>query len=91
MLPVFDQPSPYAGLLKHSLDGAGTGQCLDALVTGQRAMGLLAPEPIRCIDSLMARNAIRRKERTEDHGRQPRHLDVRLARVAVAAGKADKG
>ncbi|VVO37914.1 hypothetical protein PS723_05540 [Pseudomonas fluorescens] len=35
--------------------------------------------------------AIRRKERAEDHGHRPRHLDVRLARFAAAAGKADKG
>ncbi|SAJ34695.1 putative aminophosphonate oxidoreductase [Enterobacter cloacae] len=39
----------------------------------------------------MVRNAIRRKERAEDVGRRPRHLDVRLARFAAAAGKADKG
>lgn len=39
----------------------------------------------------MVRNAIRRKERAEDHGLRPRRLDVRLARLAAAAGKADKG
>jgi hypothetical protein len=49
------------------------------------------PEPIRYLGSLMVRNAIRRKERAEDHGRRPRHLDVRLAKFAAAAGKADKG
>jgi hypothetical protein len=40
---------------------------------------------------LMVRNAIRRKEHAEDHNRPPRRLDVRLARFAAAAGKADKG
>ncbi|PPA01979.1 FAD-dependent oxidoreductase, partial [Pseudomonas sp. MWU12-2312b] len=49
------------------------------------------PEPIRYLGSLMVRNAIRRKEHAEDHGRRPRHLDVRLAKFAAAAGKADKG
>jgi hypothetical protein len=38
----------------------------------------------------MVRNAIRRKEGAEDHGRRPRYFDVRLAKF-TAAGKADKG
>ena len=54
-------------------------------------MGYFPPEPIRYLGSLMVRKAIRRKERAEDHGRRPRHLDVRLAQFAAAAGKADKG
>ena len=54
-------------------------------------LGYFPPEPIRYLGSLVVRNAIRRKERAEDHGRRPRHLDVRLARFAAAAGKADKG
>ena len=54
-------------------------------------LGLFPPEPIRYLGSLMVRNAIRRKERAEDHGLRPRRLDVRLARFAAAAGKADKG
>jgi hypothetical protein len=37
----------------------------------------------------MVRNAIRRKERAEDHGHRP--LDVRLAKFAAAVGKANKG
>lgn len=153
MLPVFDQPSPYAGLLGKSLthffpafagvgveatwngpsdrsvtglpffgqlsshgnvfygfgySGSGVGPChmggqiLSSLVQGQAndwtrsplvngPLGYFPPEPIRYLGSLMVRNAIRRKERAEDHGRRPRHLDVRLARFAAAAGKADKG
>jgi hypothetical protein len=35
--------------------------------------------------------ALFREERAEDHGHRPRHLDVRLAKFAAAAGKADKG
>ncbi|MOA60574.1 hypothetical protein D3C78_1854850 [compost metagenome] len=54
-------------------------------------LGLFPPEPIRYLGSLVVRNAIRRKERAEDHGLRPRRLDVRLARFAAAAGKADKG
>lgn len=45
-------------------------------------LGLFPPEPIRYPGSLMVRNAIRRKERAEDHGLRPRRLDVRLARLA---------
>lgn len=53
-------------------------------------LGQFPPEPIRYLGSLMVRDAIRRKERAEDRGLRPRHLDVRLARFAAAAGKADK-
>ena len=77
------------------------GQILASLVQGQNndwtrsplvdgPLGYFPPEPIRYLGSLMVRNAIRRKERSEDHGRRPRHLDVRLAKFAAAAGKADK-
>jgi putative aminophosphonate oxidoreductase len=153
MLPVFDQPSPYEGLLRHSLaqffpafadvaveatwngpsdrsvtglpffgqmsasgnvfygfgySGSGVGPChmggqiLASMVQGldnlwtrsplvNGPLGYFPPEPIRYLGSLMVRNAIRRKEYAEDHGRRPRHLDVHLARFAAAAGKADKG
>lgn len=78
------------------------GQILASLVQGHSnewtrsplvngPLGYFAPEPIRYLGSLMVRNAIRRKQRAEDHGRRPRHLDVHLARFAAAAGKADKG
>ncbi|MNZ87080.1 Gamma-glutamylputrescine oxidoreductase [compost metagenome] len=78
------------------------GQILSSLVLGhdnewtrspltQGPLGHFPPEPIRYVGSLMVRNAIRRKESAEDHGRRPRRLDVRLAKFAAAAGKADKG
>ncbi|MBA1321267.1 FAD-dependent oxidoreductase [Pseudomonas plecoglossicida] len=54
-------------------------------------LGQFPPEPIRYLGSLLVRDAIRRKERAEDCGMRPRRLDVRLARYAAAAGKADKG
>ncbi|QRY78153.1 FAD-dependent oxidoreductase [Pseudomonas sp. PDNC002] len=77
------------------------GQILSSLVLGldnawtrspltQGPLGFFPPEPIRYVGSLMVRNAIRRKEHAEDRGQRPRRLDVRLARFAAAAGKADK-
>ncbi|MDT4800722.1 FAD-dependent oxidoreductase [Pseudomonas jinjuensis] len=77
------------------------GQILSSLVLGldnawtrspltRGPLGHFPPEPIRYLGSLMVRNAIRRKETAEDHGRRPRRLDVRLAKFAAAAGKADK-
>ncbi|MED5611002.1 FAD-dependent oxidoreductase [Pseudomonas sp. JH-2] len=77
------------------------GQLLASLVLGldnewtrsplaQGPLGHFPPEPVRYLGSLMVRNAIRRKEQAEDHGRRPRRLDVRLAKFAAAAGKADK-
>ncbi|MBK4998841.1 FAD-dependent oxidoreductase [Pseudomonas sp. S31] len=77
------------------------GQILASLALGQDnpwtrsplvngPLGLFPPEPIRYLGSLLVRNAIRRKERAEDRGARPRRLDVRLARFAAAAGKADK-
>lgn len=152
MLPVFDQPSPYAGLLRTSLaqffpafaevpveatwngpsdrsvtglpffgqmsasgnvfygfgySGSGVGPChmggqiLSSMVLGldnpwtrsplvNGPLGYFPPEPIRYLGSLIVRNAIRRKERAEDHGRRPRRLDQHLAKFAAAAGKADK-
>ncbi|MGF6092653.1 FAD-dependent oxidoreductase [Pseudomonas sp. 18173] len=153
ILPVFDQPSPYEGLLRNTLgeffpefadvgiaatwngpsdrsvtglpffgrmgargniyygfgySGSGVGPChmggqiLSSLVLGldnpwtrspllQGPLGHFPPEPIRYLGSLMVRNAVRRKERAEDHNRRPSRLDVRLAKFAAAAGKADKG
>ncbi|WP_460155635.1 FAD-dependent oxidoreductase [Pseudomonas sp. S2_H10] len=153
MLPVFDQPSPYAGLLRNTLteffpefadvgiaatwngpsdrsvtglpffgrmgtsgnifygfgySGSGVGPChmggqiLSSLVLGldnpwtrspllQGPLGHFPPEPIRYLGSLMVRNAVRRKEQAEDRNQRPSRLDVRLAKFAAAAGKADKG
>ncbi|WP_085728620.1 FAD-dependent oxidoreductase [Pseudomonas sp. R37(2017)] len=153
ILPVFDQPSPYEGLLRNTLgaffpdfadvgiaatwngpsdrsvtglpffgrmgargnifygfgySGSGVGPChmggqiLSSLVLGldnpwtrspllQGPRGHFPPEPIRYLGSLMVRNAVRRKERAEDRNRRPNRLDVRLAKFAAAAGKADKG
>ena len=53
--------------------------------------GYFPPEPIRYLGSIMVRNAIRRKEKAEDQDRKPSFIDVKLAKFAAAAGKADKG
>ncbi|MFC6336653.1 FAD-dependent oxidoreductase [Pseudomonas sp. CCM 7891] len=78
------------------------GQILSSMVLGvdnewtrspllKGPLGYFPPEPIRYLGSLLVRNAIRRKENAEDHGRRPRRLDIGLAKFAAAAGKADKG
>jgi putative aminophosphonate oxidoreductase len=58
------------------------------LVGGPR--GQFPAEPARYLGSLLVRNAIRRQEAAEDAGRRPRRWDAALARLAAAAGKADK-
>jgi putative aminophosphonate oxidoreductase len=54
-------------------------------------LGRFPPEPFRYVGSIVVRNAVRRKERDEDLGRRPGWIDTRLAKLAAAAGKADKG
>ena len=53
-------------------------------------LGWFPPEPFRYIGSILVRDAVRRKERSEDFGRRPRWIDQRLSKLAAAAGKADK-
>ena len=48
------------------------------------------PEPFRYYGALMVRNAIRRKEKVEDLEKQPLWIDKQFAKLAKAAGKADK-
>ena len=59
-----------------------------ALVSGPR--GYFPPEPLRWLGAMVVRNAIRRKERAEDENRPVVWYDKQLARLADAAGKADK-
>lgn len=59
-----------------------------ALISG--CLGQFPPEPIRTLGAYTVRNAVRRKERMEDHGQSPFWLDKQLAKFAAAAGKADK-
>lgn len=53
-------------------------------------LGYFPPEPVRYLGAHLVRDAIRRQERAEDCGRPVRWFDRRLARLAEAAGKADK-
>jgi putative aminophosphonate oxidoreductase len=82
-------PSRMGGELLASLAlGLDNAWTRSPLAGGPR--GRFPPEPIRYIGSLIVRNAVRRKEAAEDTGRLPRPIDVGLARLAAAAGKADK-
>jgi putative aminophosphonate oxidoreductase len=53
-------------------------------------LGWFPPEPFRYVGSILVRNAIRRKERSEELGRRPRWIDQRLGSLAAAAGKTDQ-
>ncbi|TDB04802.1 FAD-dependent oxidoreductase [Halomonas marinisediminis] len=77
------------------------GQILSSLVLGldndwvksplaRGPLGYFPPEPFRYFGSLMVRNAIRRKEYAEDVERKPKFYDIRLSKLAAAAGKSDK-
>jgi putative aminophosphonate oxidoreductase len=82
-------PSRMGGEILSSLAlGLDNAWTASALVQGP--LGRFPPEPVRYIGSLVVRNAIRRKEAAEDRGERPSGVDVRLARFAAAAGKADK-
>lgn len=69
--------------------GADDAWTRSAMAAGP--LGRFPPEPVRYLGSILVRNAIRRKERDEDHERSPAWLDRKLATFAAAAGKADKG
>lgn len=59
------------------------------LASGPR--GQFPPEPIRWLGANLVRRAILRKEQAEDEGRPVPSWARHLARLADAAGKADKG
>lgn len=56
----------------------------------QGPLGYFPPEPFRWCGAMMVRNAVRRKEEAEDCEQKPRIWDKWLAKLAGAAGKADK-
>lgn len=77
------------------------GKILSSLVLGknndwtrsglvQGPLGSFPPEPIRWLGAMMVRNAVRRKEEAEDNEQPPMVWDKWLAKLAGAAGKADK-
>ena len=52
--------------------------------------GYFPPEPFRWLGAMTVRNAVRRKEDAEDNEKKPLIVDKWLAKLAGAAGKADK-
>lgn len=60
----------------------------NGLTTGPK--GRFPPEPVRWLGAMLVRNAIRRKENSEDREKVPFWWDKQLAKFANAAGKADK-
>jgi glycine/D-amino acid oxidase-like deaminating enzyme len=100
-----DQPNIVYGL-GYSGNGVGQtymgGQILSSLVLeldndwtrsglAKGPLGRFPPEPIRWLGAMTVRNAVRRKENTEDAGGKPWWIDKQLAKLANAAGKSDKG
>lgn len=77
------------------------GKILSSLVLGhdnewtrsrlaQGPLGFFPPEPVRWVGAMLVRNAVRRKEEAEDNEQSPNIWDKWLAKLAAAAGKADK-
>lgn len=52
--------------------------------------GYFPPEPFRWLGAMTVRNAVRRKEESEDNEKTPLLIDKLLAKLAGTAGKADK-
>jgi len=98
------QPNIYYGLGYSGNGVAQTrmgGKVLSSMVLGldnewtrsgltKGPLGQFPPEPIRWLGAMMVRDAVRRKENAEDAGLKPVWLDKQLAKLAGAAGKADK-
>ncbi|WP_081986401.1 FAD-dependent oxidoreductase [Chitinibacter sp. ZOR0017] len=83
-------PSYLGGQILSSLVlGLDNAWTRSGLTHGPR--GYFPPEPFRWVGSQLVRNAIRRKEAMEDREEAPWWLDCQLAKLAQAAGKADKG
>jgi putative aminophosphonate oxidoreductase len=53
-------------------------------------LGYFPPEPFRWLGAMLVRNAVRRKEIAEDACLPVQWVDKNLAKLAAAAGKADK-
>jgi hypothetical protein len=53
-------------------------------------LGHFPPEPFRWLGAMMVRDAVCRKENAEDANQKPMWIDKQLAKLAGAAGKADK-
>ena len=48
------------------------------------------PEPFRWIGAIIIRNAVRRKEKAEQHDKDPNWIDQQLAKLATSIGRVDR-
>ncbi|MCG7546418.1 FAD-dependent oxidoreductase [Pseudoalteromonas sp. Of7M-16] len=77
------------------------GEILSSLVLGESnfwsqcglakgPLGAFPPEPIRYLGAQLVKRSVQRKERFEDANKAPWWIDSQMAKLAAAAGKADK-
>ena len=50
---------------------------------------MFPPEPFRWLGAMMIRNAVRRKEKNQEIGKNPFWIDKQLAKLAVSVGRVD--
>jgi len=50
---------------------------------------MFPPEPFRWLGAMVIRNAVRRKEKNQEIGKNPFWIDKQLAKLAVSVGRVD--
>ena len=50
---------------------------------------MFPPEPFRWLGAMVIRNAVRRKEKNQEIGKNPTWIDKQLAKLAVSVGRVD--
>ena len=50
---------------------------------------MFPPEPFRWLGAMVIRNAVRRKEKNQEIGKNPLWIDKQLAKLAVSVGRVD--
>ena len=50
---------------------------------------MFPPEPFRWLGAMMIRNAVRRKEKYQEMGKDPMWIVKQLAKLAVSVGRVD--
>ena len=50
---------------------------------------MFPPEPFRWLGAMIIRNAVRRKEKNQEIGKNPLWIDKQLAKLAVSVGRVD--
>lgn len=51
---------------------------------------MFPPEPFRWLGAMVIRNAVRRKEKNQEIGKNPLWIDIQLAKLATSIGRVDK-